>query len=362
MPLSWLPAVVCAASYAIFAAVMSTVASRHYDWLIPSQPVRLVGACMFCLLPGLNEMAGNLCNLNWILFCWLALVALKDPSQPFALTELGLTVLVTVSTGTAILLVPLFSWRLATSLQHSRPARVSTRNALQLAIVLLCGVGLPAVFASDRLGPSPITSSLDVVSLWYDHLARLTALTPWIGDRLTYQFSEGFPAGAYLAAKLAFAGFLIGWAWVRRHDSRAQAILLFLIGVSGWTVLAVFSRPYALELLLREHGDGLDLNRYSFIMSFAALLFWLVVLTPSPPSRSRPVAAACLMVFVVLNLTLPLYRFDIAAYGKDRRWLASAGSLEQSIRTGCPRVVTVRQYPDGWQFSYTSPTPAAVCP
>ena len=67
---------------------------------------------MFCLLPGLTEMTGNLCNLTWILFCWLALVGLKDPSVPLTWIEVGLSVLVTLSIGTAILLVPLFLWRL----------------------------------------------------------------------------------------------------------------------------------------------------------------------------------------------------------------------------------------------------------
>ena len=319
VPLPWLPAVVCAASYAIFAAVMATVASRHYDWLIPSQPARLVGACMFCLLPGLNEMAGNLCNLNWILFCWLALVALKDPSQPFSLTELGLTwtgdgvhgygnparPAVFVAAGN---LTSTFAAR--ASVQQKRAA-TRHRGAVRRRSAGGLRVGSAGPVADNVV---PRGRQLVVRT----DLARLTALTPWIGDRLTYQVSEGFPAGVYLAAKLAFAGFLIGWAWVRRHDPRAQAILLFLIGVSGWTVLVGVQPSLCTRIAAARTRRRTGLNRYSFIMSFAALLFWLVVLTPSPPSRSRPVAAACLMVFVVLNLTLPLYRFDIAAYGKDR--------------------------------------------
>ncbi len=58
----------------------------------------------------------------------------------------------------------------------------------------------------------------------------------------------------------------------------------------------------------------------------------------------------------------PLHGYAIAAYGQEQRWQASVAPLDSSIRTGCPQVVTVRQYPDTWQFSYRSTVAAAECP
>ena len=149
VPLSWLPAAVTLSCIVVLAGVMSRIVSPAYEWLIPSSYLRAILASMFCLLPGLTEMMGNSCNLTWILFCWLALVGLKDPKVPLTWIEVGLSVLVTLSVGVAILLVPLFIWRLVIS-----KARIPTshwvRGIVQLAILIVLGVGLPLLRTGRR--------------------------------------------------------------------------------------------------------------------------------------------------------------------------------------------------------------------
>ena len=94
-------------------------------------------------------------------------------------------------------------------------------------------------------------------------------------------------------------------------------------------------------------------------MSFAAVLFWMVVLAPW--ATARGIRKAFVVAFLVLNVTTSLHRFNIGAYGSERRWQTTVNALERSMATGCPRTVDVRQYPDPWQFTYASPRPAIDC-
>lgn len=359
VPLAWVPAVVCAACVVMFAAVASTITSRRYEWLIPSPAVRVLAACLLALLPGLHEMLGNLCNLNWILFCWLAFVGLKDPALPITKTEIAISLLVAVSIGTTILLLPLFGWRIVFLLQQGRPTRDWAPGVVHFVVLAAFGVGLLLVAAGPRPPASSVPSALQAVRVWYDHAARLAGFTPWIGDRLTYALWRWSPAGIYRAAKIALLASAAIWGWSGRREPRTQALLVFVVGVSLWTILAIATRPYAMEQLQGERGPELYAGRYSFITSFAGLIFWLAVVGPAAVARGRlqPIAVA----FIALNLVLPLHRFAIGPYGVERRWLATVDRLERSIGTGCPRAVTVRQYPDPWQFTYQSPRPVEEC-
>ena len=264
---------------------------------------------MFCLLPGLTESMGNLCGLAWILFCWLALVGLKDPSVPLTWIEVGLSVLFTLSIGTAIFLVPLFIWRLVVSKD-----RISTshwvRGIVQLAVLVVLGVGLPLL--SDRPPGSPLPSALGLARMWYDHVARLVAFTPWLGDRLTNALWSWFGTSLYRTGKVIFLVFVFWWTWLHRRETSAQAVLVLVLGMSLWTVLAAMVRPYALDAFQSRDVVFYE-NRYSFPMSFAGVLFWMVVLAPW--ATARGIRKAVVVAFLVLNVTMSLHRFNISAYG-----------------------------------------------
>lgn len=355
VPLSWLAAAVTFSCIVVFASVMSRIVSPVYEWLISSRYLRVLVAALFCLLPGLTEMTGNLCNLTWILFCWLALVGLKDPSVPLTWIEVGLSVLVTLSIGTAILVVPLFAWRLVVS-----KGRMSTshwvRGIVQLAVLVVLGVGL--LLFIPRLSSSPLPSALALVQMWYDHIARLVAFTPWLGDRLTNLLWSSFGGSLYLSGEVIFLGFILWWTWLHRRETSAQAILVLVLGMSFWTVLAAMVRPYALDVFQLRNEFFYE-NRYSFPMSFAGVLYWMVVLAPW--ATARGIRQAIVVAFGLLNVTMSLHRFNISAYGPERHWQATVNALERSMESGCPRTVDVRQYPHPWRFTYVSPRPAVDC-
>ena len=103
--------------------------------------------------------------------------------------------------------------------------------------------------------------------------------------------------------------------------------------MSFWIVLAAMVRPYAIDVF-QSRDAGFYENRYSFPMSFAGVLYWMVVL--GPWATARGIRKAIVVAFLVLNVTMSLHRFNIGAYGPERRWQATVNALERSMATGCP--------------------------
>lgn len=299
-------------------------------------------------------MAGNACNLNWILFCWLAFVALKDPSRAITRVEILLIPLVALSMGTAVLIVPIFGWRLWRSRQSDSPGTVWRRDALALALVIVCGVAVPVLFPGDRPTGAPFDSWWSVARAWYSHVARVGFFVLIFGDRLTPYLWFHFHTLA-LAVSLLVAG-MVSWLWwLHRYNPRIQAAGLLFVCLSGWVFLAVLRRPYALFLFAWDYPF---MMRYSFIMMFAGLVCCLIALSSPGWSRRSQQLAFC---FIALNGLLVLHRFNIDAYGAEALWQSSVSALEQALATGCPQSVTIRQYPDDLSFSYSAPARSS-CP
>jgi hypothetical protein len=356
-PLLWLPTVICLTYFVIFAWIMSAIVEDRYAWLIPSRAARVMTAAMLCMLPGLSEMMGNLSNLNWILFGWLSMIGLKDPSLPITRTELLGTLLVTVSIGTTVLLLPLFLWRFAVSIHRGQPRRQWIWSAVHLAVLIL--VGVVALFFEESSHNPPRHPYGAIAWIYYEHLIQHGLLTPWIGDRLTIaidQPSMRLVARSVAIALLPCAAFL---AWRFRRVERVQAILLFVGGVSVWTAAAVFARLGAFEYFQQPLAAATFDMRYAYPTAFAATIFWMGLLHPSALIRHRTPSLA--LIFIVLNLSLAFHRFHIPSYGAERRWEASVPALERSMEEGCPPAVIVPEYPDPWRFQYDSPQPAVSC-
>lgn len=347
LPLAWIPTAITAVCMAVFAFAASRIASEDYAWLIRSPFVRVATAAVFCLLPGLHEMLGNLCNLNWFLFAWLAILALRDPARPLRWRDQVVAAGVSLSIGTAILLVPLFLWRLVHAVRRRADRTTWRAEALALGILIVLGVGLPVFAGGARPPASEISSPFQVARLWYDHTARLGALTPWLGDRATTALSYRAP-DVVRAAKIAVLVFFVVWTWRRRSDPAAQAVVALVLGVSAWTILAMLSRPYALPFFY-EVGPWLYMSRYAFIMSFAGVVYWVVALQPA--SEGTGAASTALWIFLALNLILPLHRFHLPRLGAEARWAAAVPALERARARDCAEVVHVRQYPDPWTFT-----------
>lgn len=357
LPMAWLPAVIAWACVVLTAAVFARIVHRDFEWMLPDAGLRWALAGLFCLAPGLAEMLGNLCNTNWILFCWVSLQGLRDPQRRPGLPALLLTAAAVLSMGTSILLVPLFLWRFALVLRSGHRDRLA-RDAAQLGIVVL-SVGLILAGGDPKAKSADPLSAAALFSAWSGHLVQLAFLTPWLGDRLTARlYAPGFETLQAAAAALTGV-FLAGLAWTLRRRPWVPGLVLWGLATSLWTVLASVVRTNALYILGSIHDQRLYQNRYAFIVSFVALLWWCALLG-GLRLRGRPVRALAAALAAIVVFT-SLHRFRVPAYGVEARWRNSVALLQSSVHTGCPRIVVAPLYPDGWNLGYTSMREVA-CP
>lgn len=358
MPIAWRPTAVAVTCCTIFAGIASVVAGRDWAWLIPSTPLRVATACAFCLLPGSHEMLGNLCNINWFLFAWLALVGLKDPDRSFTIGELLCSWLVIMSVGTSVLLLPLFAWRLARAVIDGRSRRYVWTAAVQVASITVFGLLLLVWIAPASEATRP--PLLPLLHAHEDQVARVAMVAAWAGDAITSEISGRFRGAVPAVGAFMLVALHLFWVWPGRRRPQVQAVWLLVAGTSLWTVLVSFNRPYALAQLLDDRSYGLFMGRYSFPLSFAALVLWMCVTTLTARETRRRIAPGA--VFVALSITLALHRFFVPSYGLDGRWQEAQPVIAKAIEQRCRSRVVVPIYPDGWRIQFRAHPEMPPCP
>jgi len=352
LPLSWLPSLICGSCFLVFAAIVSLIVSRNYEWLIPSTGARFLTACLLCMAPGLGEMLGNLANLNWILFCGLALVGLKNPDKPLTFGELLFTLFTVASIGTFVLLIPLFIWRLGVLIYQKRPTRDILPGILQL-VILFSSTSWLIFHKGDRPPQIPIRSFSELFFAYFGHILRHGVFQPWVGDRLSVLLFGKYPK-IVLLVSFAFPLFILKWALAHFRETRCQAILIFFGGLSLWTILCILARPAALNSIQGPLAGGSFFHRYSFPMAVGGVLLWMTVIHPLKLLKNRKPTLA--LVFVVFSLFQAKHRFFVSPYGPERLWKDTVPMLENFLKHRGPEEVVAPIYPQGWQIRLNSRT------
>lgn len=93
-------------------------------------------ALLFCMLPGLPEIAGNLTNLHWILLLWLGLLGIKDLPYRYTPLEYLMILLTIFSEGACIIFLPLFVARIIFHLKDHAKALL-TQEQYVISLIIL---------------------------------------------------------------------------------------------------------------------------------------------------------------------------------------------------------------------------------
>jgi hypothetical protein len=310
--------------------ILGRFASPSYRWLVPSDVQRLILVACLAMLPGYHEMLGNLPNLNWFLHFAVALIGLKDPKEPITKLELVFVALAILSTGTTVLLLPLFVWR---------AFETKSRQSLLVAIA----IGLSAVVLSFLERPGHIDLQVILPNLLHTFV-RITLSTffyqPWLGDWITtWLYHHAFWEG--LIRPVVFL--LILWGvmkLIRRQLGRA--LLFFVLPGLTWPVLSWISRDYLLGFFQSHPELWFWETHYALPSAFMAVLFWAAIASNVQSYRIRNTLCTLLVLSIFTNGAL---RFKIPAYGHLGHWEKNFSKLEQSLKTGCPSTVRFEIYP-----------------
>jgi hypothetical protein len=356
--------------YVIAAGCAAAIVCSGCRWLIPSVGARIAVAVMLCMVPGLNEMLGNLCNLNWMLLVWFALLGLRDPEQKVSIAELLAASAVTFSLGTAVLLAPLFTWRL---LNCYRRSELKSHRKRTWLLFLLCSASPLWLAYLSHNGidgyPTFITEGIysQGLGLLTEHLARLLMMAPWLGMGLQNTIWN-LGSGAWIVPILMAIG-VSRFVFQNQRESKL-AVGLYLCGIAVWPVLNWIGRPGSLPYFI---NDVTNVGaRYAYPLSSAAIIFWMAIIRPEAlvgANRSK----ICIL-FIVCNLVAQKTDRSFTL-GPRRRpapleqttyWGEGAPALAASLRTGCPRNVFIQSSTPGpyhrWGVSYQAPVevPCAV--
>lgn len=351
--ISWVPFVICLVCILVLAAVASSITREDYAWLIPSQHARLLLALLYCLAPGLNEMTGNLCNINWSLFFWLALVGLKHPNNKWTVGDALVILIGITSTGTFPLLIPLFCWRIWVNRQTPR------RGEIFLTFLMFLSLFWLTIHKGDRPPQPENLEVLNVLRFYISHLISYVGIHPWGGENLGFSLVRDKHSLAFSVVGILLFTFLIVWAAHSRKSLRAQVLTLFLGGTTLWVVLCAVARPLAYVVF---NGQYLNRNfmqhRYSFASSIAAMIFWLgLVHPPSDLFTKWQILLSSGRSFFIFFLLLAsvgsvVPRFRIDSYGPDRLWFITSEQLRTAMKKGCSEPIHVRTYPAPWGYVY----------
>ena len=161
-PIAWFARLIGYTCLAIHAWVISGFTRRSYRYLVPNYGTRFLACLSLSLFPPMHEIAANLTNLHWILYVWLMLFALRDVSEEIRSHELLMIVLVALSAGETVTLIPVFLARVL--LQHWRGSLSLAQWTKELAApMLLLSVAVLIYISTDGRQTGPPRTSIEHV-------------------------------------------------------------------------------------------------------------------------------------------------------------------------------------------------------
>lgn len=339
----------------LHAAVASMAAGPAYEWMARDKALR-VGLCFaLCLVAGMWEVSGNLCNLHWILFLYLGLLGFQDLEKPLGAPSVIAAWLAAASEGGAAVFLPLFvlrAWwkaRRFPEARASRDAAVAAGIAVSTAMVALFAWWPVHASLAGRRDPEYLRR---VFLHWPGIVLSRLGVQPLLGDHAAAAVYRAGP-WAVLAAGVPLAVVLISGLARTPAPNRA---LLFLVPVSAsaMCLMTCLVRDGALPYFEAYRVD-LQRVRYTFVLAPFGLLCWFAALRDPRRRWMQP-------AYLVLFAALALYRFPLDPMGPERDWRRWGELLEASRRTGKPPEVTVPVNPQGWSFTYRSARAEAAAP
>ncbi len=377
VPVPQIPAFTGIGCFAAAAGVCAFIARPCFRWLIPSDAVRIAAALLLCLAPGLNEVLGNLPNLHYLFLLFIGLLTFKDPGQRYRAWELGLALLAVLTTGAAVI------WAPAAIVRLWIKARLKKTNAdaprpktwdRDLALLGIIAIGMMLTLAGMLGGAEPgLNRPENIVGEGVDPLALARSaakviavfflLHPFAGTVAVTEIVQWIPALALAIGAMAVLGQLMRSHLAADRHAAVLHISAWLTGPLALLALIGIMRPVGLEVFASEdHWQVFGWwMRYNYVFAASGLLLWLMLLRPTALLPARRLGNVFALTILCAYASQANWYFEIGPYGKERRWARSSATLEQAVRTGCPRIVRAAIYPNGWAVTYRARIPNPSC-
>ena len=349
-PLALFPYLIAAFCFILYAWVVSVFSEKTYRTLVPSDAARVFISTGFCLIPGGYEVVGNLCNSHRILAPYVMFLGMRAVQDRISIKQIVMTFISAGTAGEVFVFLPMFvyrawkRWKIENRISFITP---------EILICLILLVWFVLDFRARETFPDYVLNLRDVAVATVASFTSSVLLEPVVGFRIMrHLWGFGSPFWI-LCGVLSF--FLFRDMWRSRHSDR---VLLYL---GSWACFGVLG----LTWMVRENTVDLFLGfaqgmpwwdmREGYSLSFAAYLIWGTFFG----KISKAAGIAYVLFYFIVSPIL-----KIPALGDTGYWRETASQLEKSIKTGCPKEVLVKFFPQTldhwWQFTYVSPKECAL--
>ena len=347
LPLSYfayLVAVICGIAYA---AVVSRVAGPNYRWLVGSDTLRIAAALTLCLVPGLEEVLGNMANLHTVLFIYVYFLAWKDVSVPLSFSELALIVLAAGSEAATVVFAPAFLVRFS----FAKSSQGGWRELAAVAIIAIWSIahrGASLAAAATGMIKIAIPSFASLARAWFRFICDHYFLQPTLGDTSVNSLHHHEAWQAFALAAILFA--FITWGLRSRSTWQTRALIVAPAVCAGTMCIMVWiARPGTLQWF--------DMYTQSFARSLHnlptapfALIMWLGAFV-----RLELARVPWGYVFLAAYAGFACHHFNLGPQlGSERDWPRTARLLENAWQTSSA-IVHLPCNPENWFITY-SPT------
>jgi len=371
-PVPYIPAFTVTACYMLAALVAANFTRPCYRWLVPSDMARIMFSVLFCLLPGMNEMLGNLPSAHYFLFMLLSMLVLKDPKVTYTFWELLGTGLIVLSSGLEVIFIPAVCVRIGynlisdTKLTSNRVLSTLKRHRGDIILLFTILISTLHLIVNKLLFTSLEENTFPITTISFELNDLLTGLMntiniyfflhPFGGTTTTTEIIRFIPGTIlFLCALCLLTVTFLKFA--EEKPLQLFSISACILGILTIPIMIYFFRPQGFPFFMLDQVWFYYKwwMRYNYIFSMSGLMLWIVIIRPRrlwPLDNLRSVFA---LILITASLSQAQYYFIINRYGDEAKWSKTSTLLESSISTGEPKDLEIESYPtSGWNFSYRS--------
>lgn len=351
LPVKLIPYFIVFTCYTIFACMITLFFTPPYRWVFRTRLFTFIAALLLLVTPGQIEMLGNLTNLHWYLLFLLSVLGLKDLETGYRVWEVIIALLCISTSGATLILLPLFVLRLIIKWRQQK-GNQSGEICIVLAILLFSVINA-FLSAGSSLFYYPFGIYFKI---FINHFLHFFVFHIFAGDQLTMGLHH-YKNIAYLGAIIIalFVSLQLRTNWEQKN---LLVIILCLCSLLLPVMIAMARPVNVLTLMGYNNYDMFHWfrSRYSFYIPAIAIIFWMFFI--SRVERPKWVGLTMILLILFSQIFLNIYRFPVTKYKHYYGWRINAELLEQSLKTGCPKILKVPIDPKGWYFAYKSPLEA----
>lgn len=342
LPAVMMPHFIVFSAVGIALYVLSTILRGDYEWLVPDIRHRGMLALIFAIAPGTNEIIGNIAGLHWLLYLYMGLLCLRPLGKRLRVQDLLCCILVVLTEGAVITLLPLLFIRLVSHVIKKRNRFLICQELFLAGLILLVSV----VNFSIRTEQSSLSVNVPLMI----EVASKTLLVdiiayPWL-NFLPYTLD--YPGWLCITLGPGIVSVCALW---RRWSAAHWAVMFFLAAIVAFVLMTVMARAGSANIFLKHFSDATQWAnfRYSFLPAAGSYVFWIWLIDNYfKKHKATTHAMTVTLGLLACAFFISTNRFPIKVGLGDNKWIQNAAAIDNIIKNPEGPGIIIPIEPAGW--------------